>query len=104
MRHTNEARDVAKNTRWLWFHMKRKQTDQVHEFQPLQEFAVLVFQTVGFVNHHTSPVELPQLRAVGHYHLESGDQPVKLQHAGDGVPLRMSDGVRIRGRSQKSSP
>lgn len=50
---------------------------------------------MGFINHHTTPVELPQLWAVGHYHLKSGDQPVKLQHAGNSVSLWTSDTIRI---------
>lgn len=71
-----------------WSKFKRgRHTDQVHELQALQQFAVLVLQAVGFVDHHAAPVQLPQLWAVGHYHLESGDQPVELQHAGDAVSL-----------------
>lgn len=50
---------------------------------------------MGFIDHHTTPVELPQLWAVGHYHLKSGDQPVKLQHAGDSVSLWTSNTIRI---------
>lgn len=50
---------------------------------------------MGFINHHATPVELPQLWAVGHYHLKSGDQPVKLQHAGNSVSLWTSDTIRI---------
>lgn len=68
-----------------------KYTDQVHELQSFQKFAVLVFQSMGFIDHHTTPVELPQLWAVGHYHLKSGDQPVKLQHAGDSVSLNVDE-------------
>lgn len=66
---------------------------------------------MGFIDHYTTPVELPQLWAVGHYHLKSSDQPVKLQHAGDSVSLRTSDAIRllqthtveVSGQSQKET-
>lgn len=61
--------------------------DQVHELQSLQQFAVSVFQPVSFIDHHAAPVQLPQLRTVGHDHLEGGDQPMELQDAWDGVTL-----------------
>lgn len=78
----------------MYIHHTDTQTDQVHEFESLQQFAVPVFQSVGFVDHDTAPVELLQLRTVGHDHLEGGNHPVKLQHTWDSVTLWARGRVR----------
>lgn len=78
-------------------------TDQVHELESLQQFAVPVFQAVGFVDHDTAPVELLQLRTVGHDHLKGGDHPVKLQNTWDGVTLRKAHlNIHIREAESQS--
>ena len=66
---------------------ERGATHQVHHLQALQQLTVAVLEAVGLVDDHAAPVELLQLGAVGHDHLEGGDHPVELQHPWDGVPL-----------------
>lgn len=63
-------------------------TDQVHELQALQQFAVPVLEAVSLVDDHAAPLQLLQLRTVGHDHLEGGDHPVELQHVWDGSGLQ----------------
>lgn len=53
-------------------------THQVQHLEAVQQLAVAVLEAVGFVNDHTAPGDLPQLRAVGQNHLKRGDQGIKL--------------------------
>lgn len=62
-------------------------TDQVHELQSLQQFAVPVLEAVSLVDDHTAPLQLLQLWTVGHDHLKGGDHPVELQHIWNGRGL-----------------
>ena len=52
-------------------------THQVQHLEAVQQLAVAVLEAVGFVNDHTAPGDLPQLRAVGQNHLKSRDQGFK---------------------------
>lgn len=53
-------------------------TNQVHHLQPFQQLAVSVLQPVGFIDDHTAPRNITQLRTVRQNHLECSDDGVEL--------------------------
>lgn len=52
---------------------------QGHELQALQKLAVPILQSVGFINDHTAPVNLLQLRAVCQDHLKCCNDNMELE-------------------------
>lgn len=53
-------------------------TDQVHHLETFQQLAVPILQPVGFINDHTAPWNIPQLRTISQNHLKCCDDGMKL--------------------------
>lgn len=67
---------------------------QVHEFEALQQLAVLVLEAVGFVNDDAAPLDGVELGAAAQDHLEGGDDRLELVRPSDRSALEVSRNKR----------
>lgn len=70
-------------------------THQIHHLQTVQKLTVAILKAMSLINDNAAPGDLPQLRAVGQYHLKGCDQGVKLVCSGDQVILQRRERVLI---------